>query len=1422
MKRSRDELHTQLKRPMISSRGETSGQPQTPGGAAAAAAGASAQKLTTNDALAYLKAVREIFEDKREKYDEFLEVMKDFKAQRIDTAGVIARVKDLFKGHRDLILGFNTFLPKGYEITLPLDDEQAPRTKPVEFEEAITFVNKIKTRFEGDDHVYKAFLDILNMYRKENKSIREVYQEVAALFKDHHDLLVEFAHFLPYKSPSAATHYASLIKNSILRNGSSATPAMRQVLADKTFQKERTHPDRDFSVNRPDLDHDRALMRADKEQRKEKERIKSRDRRELDDRDFEHDANHDYSMQRFPHSRKPGRKLEDFDAEHQVGEGDDNYGMHPIASTYDDKSAVKSALSQELAFCEKVKEKLRCPDNYQEFLRCLHLYTQEIITRPELQSLVDDLIGRYPDLIVGFNDFLARCEKNDGLLAGVVSKTVILSEGNFLRPAKAEDRHRERMRGDGAKERDRETGERDGLDRNIAFTNKDSGSQKMSLSSSKDKFLWKPVSELDLSNCDSCTPSYRLLPKNYPIPIASQRTRIGGQVLNDHWVSVTSGSEDYSFKHMRKNQYEESLFRCEDDRFELDMLLESVNVTTKRVEELLDKINNTTIKGEDPIRVEDHLTAINLRCIERLYGDHGLDVMDVLRKNMSLALPVVLTRLKQKQEEWARCRADFNKVWAEIYAKNYHKSLDHRSFYFKQQDTKSLSTKALLAEIKEISEKKHKEDDVLLAFAAGNRRPVIPNLEFEYPDPDVHEDLYQLIKYSCGEVCTTEQLDKVMKIWTAFLEPMLGVPSRPHGANDTEDAVKAKTHISNNGDSDGNPNGGATMGDTKHVNPSRNKEDIIQPEQSSSTRVWLDNGVKENGSPGTDLIARKNDASCNSPQLDKLQTGAAEASEISGVSKLANSSDRLANSKACLATGVELSNGRPNPESGLSAASSRPTKGTIDGGVAVGSSKEVLLLKETGEVTSTNGVVAEDHKAGIYKAESNAQLKIEREEGELSPIGDFEEDNFAVYVESGSEAANKVKASAPSSHCQGKNVEDEICREVAGENDAEVDDEGEESAHAQRSSDDSDNASENADVSGSESGEESSREEHEANGDHDENDNKAESEGEAEGMAAARDVEGDGTILPFSDRSLVNMKPLAKHVPPVLRDRGKGSRVFYGNDSFYVLFRLHQTLFERIQSAKINSASADRKWRASNDTSSTDLYARFMSALYNLLDGSSDNTKFEDDCRAIIGTQSYVLFTLDKLIYKLVKQLQTMAADETDSKLLQLYAYEKSRKVERFVDIVYHENARILLHDENIYRIECSSSPTRLSIQLMDFVHEKPEVTAVSMDPNFITYLNDDFLSIVPENKETPGIFMKRTKRSNGDELQAMDGFQIFNGLECKIACSSSKISYVLDTEDYLFRTRQKGRRTLPQNGSSSLNQEKTCQRIERFRRWLK
>ncbi|XP_021731191.1 paired amphipathic helix protein Sin3-like 4 [Chenopodium quinoa] len=1379
MKRSRDDVFTgpQVKRPQPASsyRGESSGQPQMVGGGGAVAP--TPQRLTTNDALAYLKAVKEMFQEKKEKYDEFLEVMKDFKAQRIDTTGVIARVKDLFKGHRDLILGFNTFLPKGYEITLPPEDDNPPAKKPVEFEEAISFVNKIKSRFHGDERVYKSFLDILNMYRKENKTISEVYQEVAELFRDHRDLLEEFTHFLPDTSGATAGQNGSG-KNSILRDRNLAMPLTRPI----------DRKDREFNVDGSDADNDK-LGKAEREQRRRLD--KERD-------------------------KKDGIiRVEDSITD----QGAENYGPRSVPGSYDDKSAaIKSLYSQEFAFCEKVKEGLHNPDDYQEFLKCLHIYSREIITRQELQALVRDILANYQDLVDGFDEFLARCERPDGFLGSVISKKSLWPESLWSdgpsKSVKPDDRERDRDSVREDRDRDRESRERDRTDRSGVYGNKEVANLRMSSNSNKDKYIGKPIQELDLSNCERCTPSYRLLPKNYPIPLASHRTELGAEVLNDHWVSVTSGSEDYSFKHMRKNQYEESLFRCEDDRFELDMLLESVNVTIKRVEDLLDKINSNMIKTENPIRIEDHFTPINLRCIERLYGDHGLDVMDVLKKNAILALPVILTRLKQKQEEWARCRADFNKVWAEIYSKNYHKSLDHRSFYFKQQDTKSLSTKALLAEVKEISEQKCKEDDVLFAVAAGNRRPVISHMEFEYPDAELHEDLFDLIKYSCAEVCTAELLDKVMKIWTSFLEPVLGVPARAQGAEDSEDATRAKNEVTKTdgpaiGESDRSPSGCAAV--RKHENS--------PPEQSSSG-----NHAKDDVYP---------DASSSGLHQVRSQSNGNMIDQISGHGKQTTSNERLADSNPSLPPGVEQLHGRniENP-SGHSTTQLRVGNAAENSGLELrsngGNLPSLEAVDSTRPVPASNGVTTGQNKEIKYCEESNGHVKVEREEGELSPNGDFEEDNFAVFGDTATEPANKPNDGASSAPHQSRQ-RGEVHQGNAGRgNDADVDDEGEESAH--RSSEDSENASENGDVSPSESGDgEDCSPEHEEDGEHDGNDNKAESEGEAEGMADAQE-DGDGISLPLSERFLQTVKPLTKHVPAPLNERRKISRIFYGNDSFYVLFRLHQTLYERIQSAKINSTTADRKWKSSHETVPSDLYSRFMNALFSLVDGTSDNTKFEDDCRAIVGTQSYLLFTLDKLIYKLVKQLQILASEEVDNKLLQLYAYESSRKPERFLDVVYHENARVLLHDENIYRIECSSSPTRLSIQLMEKGHEKPEVTAVSMEPNFSSYLHNDYLSAVPDKKEKPGIFLKsrnKHQHTSGEESssasKAMEGVQVVNGLECKIACNSSKVSYVLDTEDFLYR-RIRNRRTLRVSSAcndQAKSQNGSSRRLDPFSRLL-
>ncbi|BBN12432.1 hypothetical protein MPTK1_5g20010 [Marchantia polymorpha subsp. ruderalis] len=170
--------------------------------------------LTTDDAPAFLKAVKDVFKDEKDKYDEFVEAVKDFKAQRIDTAGLMIRVKDLFKGHRELILGFNTFLPKGYEITIAGEVLQPKPQKQPRSDKAINYFNKIKTRFSKDKHVYKAFLVILYKYGKGNKSISEVYREVATLFIEQTDLWQEFTYFMPHFSGPTHPNISRAVENS--------------------------------------------------------------------------------------------------------------------------------------------------------------------------------------------------------------------------------------------------------------------------------------------------------------------------------------------------------------------------------------------------------------------------------------------------------------------------------------------------------------------------------------------------------------------------------------------------------------------------------------------------------------------------------------------------------------------------------------------------------------------------------------------------------------------------------------------------------------------------------------------------------------------------------------------------------------------------------------------------------------------------------------------------------------------------------------------------------------------------------------------------------------------------------------------------------------------------------------------------------
>ncbi|KAF9525752.1 paired amphipathic helix [Crepidotus variabilis] len=72
--------------------------------------------LNRDEAVSFVDNVRYSFEQDPGKYDRFLDIMKDLKANVIDPGDVIVQIAALFNGHPSLAREFNAFLPPGYRL----------------------------------------------------------------------------------------------------------------------------------------------------------------------------------------------------------------------------------------------------------------------------------------------------------------------------------------------------------------------------------------------------------------------------------------------------------------------------------------------------------------------------------------------------------------------------------------------------------------------------------------------------------------------------------------------------------------------------------------------------------------------------------------------------------------------------------------------------------------------------------------------------------------------------------------------------------------------------------------------------------------------------------------------------------------------------------------------------------------------------------------------------------------------------------------------------------------------------------------------------------------------------------------------------------------------------------------------------------
>lgn len=166
-----------------------------------------------------------------------------------------------------------------------------------------------------------------------------------------------------------------------------------------------------------------------------------------------------------------------------------------------------------------------------------------------------------------------------------------------------------------------------------------------------------PIDKVSLSNCRGYGPSYRLLPKRERLKPCSGRDELCNSVLNDEWAShPTWASEDSGFVAHRKNQFEEGLHRIEEERHDYDFNIEANLKCIQLLEPIAQQMLAMTPAEREtfqmPAALAGQSTSIFKRICKKIYGEKGIDVVNDMYTNPFDVVPILLSRMKQKDEEW--------------------------------------------------------------------------------------------------------------------------------------------------------------------------------------------------------------------------------------------------------------------------------------------------------------------------------------------------------------------------------------------------------------------------------------------------------------------------------------------------------------------------------------------------------------------------------------------------------------------------------------------------------------------------------------------------------------------------------------------------------------------------------------------------
>ncbi|OQV17788.1 putative Paired amphipathic helix protein Sin3a [Hypsibius exemplaris] len=627
-------------------------------------------------------------------------------------------------------------------------------SKGVEFDYAINYVNKIKGRFQDQPHKYKRFLEILHDYQGKLRAERpldetDVYKEVGRLFGEHPDLMNDFSRFLPNAcatipggprdtppgvgstrstspSRSDSSSPALAIKSSKSQGGRSSgkkgDKSVQQRRGGESGKKSGSCRGQKSQDTKSPRSGGGGKLKQAADEHGESGRLKGGGG---GGKKFSRPQAKDLNGRggRMPDivpegPKKPaGRPLYNADKEKEKSErnraqdlsvagpsgGASKQSKGGFRRGHEENGSVDENISVKNVKAKKNAYRLAVPVQRKKLKRLLPLKKVFKPTRVVLPAVAFSYAT--------FDDFSLMDRIRRSVPTNVFTVLLksfelytsrVLTKGKILELMEKVLYHKPKLVQAFASFLQTKVVARAGADRAVSSANRPlNDSEHRRVVAQKAKDPENRIAEIDFKAFEKYTDSrsYRIRPENLPKPKCTGSSVMDREVLNDRFVSCPIFSEGSQFLISKKNIAEEVMFKCEDEKYEMDMLLAGAEAAIHAMTYQLEMITAAGSAGR-MVTWED--AALHRRIIQKLYTENAGIIMAHLKKNPACSLPTVLERLKQKHIQWIRVQNSMSEIWMDQARRNASKIGDYKGATFKQTDMRFLRSRHLVHEMEKL------------------------------------------------------------------------------------------------------------------------------------------------------------------------------------------------------------------------------------------------------------------------------------------------------------------------------------------------------------------------------------------------------------------------------------------------------------------------------------------------------------------------------------------------------------------------------------------------------------------------------------------------------------------------------------------------------------------------------------------------